>query len=291
MRKPFIAAAGVVAAVGSTLTALPASAAVSDVPADCSAYTTAYRSDGQRLAYGYNARKAGITSYPGDKLAWVPSAWQQWGAAGDTDLFISSELATHPTDGYIYDLERRGERTNGVWKMTKNTSARIASGFAGTRILANGSTYLYRVAGTSLYRYKVTYGGTKPTLSAPVTLRTTGWNAVKTLTFERTEGTGSAKVDVLIGTKTSGELVEWRVNVATPSTISSTVLKTTGWAGFSSLTSGYCGSHQNGRSLLGITAAGAASIYFDANRADRIGTDIKGGSLGSLGWTAKSYGQ
>jgi len=291
MRKTLLATAGVLAVAGSTLTALPAGAAVGDVPADCAAFTTAYRSDGQRLSYGYNARKTSVTAHPGDKLAWVPSAWQQWGAAGDTDLFISSELATHPTDGYLYDLERRGERTNGVWKMTRNTSSRIASGFAGTRILANGSTYLYRVAGTSLYRYKVSYTSTTPTLSAPVTLRTTGWNAVKTLTFERTEGTGTAQVDVLIGTKTSGELVEWRVNVAKPSTISSTVLKSTGWAGFSSLSSGYCGSHVNGRSLLGITAAGAASVYFDANRTDRIGTDIKGGSLGSLGWTAKGYGQ
>ncbi|MEU4393264.1 hypothetical protein [Kribbella sp. NPDC023855] len=128
-------------------------------------------------------------------------------------------------------------------------------------------------------------------MSAPVRLRATGWNAVKTLTFERTEGTGTAKVDVLIGTKTSGELVEWRINVAKPTTISSTVLKSTGWGGFTSLSSGYCGSHPSGRSLLGITAAGAAAVYFDANRTDRRGTDIKGGSLGSLGWTAKGYGQ
>ncbi|WBQ02885.1 hypothetical protein [Kribbella sp. CA-293567] len=291
MRKTLAAATGVLAlaVVGTTLTALPANAALSDVPVDCSAYTTAYRSDGQRLSYGYNARKTSVTAYPGDKLAWVPTAWQQLGAAGDTDMFMSSELATHPTDGYLYDLERRGQRTNGVWKMTQNTATRMASGFAGTRILANG-TYLYRVAGTSLYRYTVSYTSGKYVVSAPKTLKTTGWDSVKTLTYERTEGTGSAKVDVLIGTKTNGELKEWRVNHATPTTIGSTVLQT-GWAGFSSLTSGYCGAHLNGRSLLGITPAGAASVFFDANQADRIGTDIKGGSLGALSWTAKGYGQ
>jgi hypothetical protein len=166
----------------------------------------------------------------------------------------------------------------------------MASGFAGTRILANG-TYLYRVAGTALYRYKVSYTNGKYVVSAPTTLRTTSWDSVKTLTYERTEGTGSAAVDVLIGTKTNGELKEWRINLANPATIGSTVLQTTGWAGFGTLSSGYCQSHQAGRPLLGITTAGAASIYFDANQSDRIGTDIKGGSLGSLGWTAKSYGQ
>ncbi|QNE21847.1 hypothetical protein F1D05_32930 [Kribbella qitaiheensis] len=289
MRKPFVAALAL-AAIGSALTALPASAAIADVPADCGTYTTAYRSDGQRLAYGYDARKTSITSYPGDKLTWVPSAWQQLGGAGDVDLFISSELAAHPTDGYLYDVERRGERTNGVWKMTKNTAIRITAGFGGTRILANG-TYLYRVAGTSLYRYSVSFVNGEWVLSAPVTLRSTSWDTVKTLTFERTEGTGSAAVDVLVGTKTNGELKEWRINLANPSTIGSTVLQSTGWSGFSSLSTGYCQSHPNGRPLLGITSAGAASVYFDANQSDRLGTDIKGGSLGSLGWTAKSYGQ
>ncbi|MEV8372518.1 hypothetical protein AB0P21_07255 [Kribbella sp. NPDC056861] len=290
MRKPFIAAVGAIALAGTALTALPASAAVGDVPAECAVYTTAYRSDGQRLSYGYDARKTSITSYPGDKLTWVPSAQQQIGGAGDTDLFISSELVTHPTDGYLYDLERRGERTNGVWKMTKNTATRMSSGFANTRILTIG-TYVYRVAGTALYRYTLTYTGGKYVVSAPTTLKATGWDAVKTLTYERTEGTGAAAVDVLIGTKTNGELKEWRVNLATPTTIGSTVLQSTGWSSFGSLSSGYCQSHQAGRPLLGITPAGAASIYFDANQTDRIGTDIKGGSLGALNWTAKSYGQ
>ena len=53
----------------------------------------------------------------------------------------------------------------------------------------------------------------------------------------------------------------------------------------------YCDSRPNGRALMGITAEGRASVYFDANAKDRIGTDIKGGSLGALGWTAKAYGQ
>jgi hypothetical protein len=292
MRSSLLSGASVaVAAVaGLVLNPLQATAAVADVPADCGVYTSAYRSDGQRLSYGYAAQKTSVTAYPGDKLAWVPSAHQQLGGAGDTDLFISTEVAAHPTDGYLYRLDRRGERTNGVWKMTQNTATRMKSGFANTRILASG-TYLYRVAGTSLYRYSLTWPNGVPTLSAPTTLKTTGWDSVKTLTFERTEGTGAAAVDVLIGTKTNGELKEWRINLTAPTTIGSTVLRASGWSSFASLGTGYCQSHPNGRPILGIAATGSASVYFDANAKDRIGTDIKGGSLGALGWTAKAYGQ
>ncbi|GAB2557137.1 hypothetical protein [Kribbella endophytica] len=289
MRKALLAAA--LTATGLVLsTQQYAVAAVADVPVDCGVYMSAYRSDGQRLSYGYNGNKTSITSYPGDKLAWVPSAQQQLGGAGDTDLFISTEVAAHPTDGYLYRLDRRGERTNGVWKMTQNTATRMKSGFANTRILASG-TYLYRVAGTSLYRYQLTWPNGVPTLSAPTTLKTTGWDSVKTLTFERTEGTGAAAVDVLVGTKTNGELKEWRINLATPTTIGSTVLQASGWSSFAALSTGYCGSHPAGRPLLGVASTGSASVYFDANATDQIGTDIKGGSLGALGWTAKAYGQ
>ncbi|WP_199442985.1 hypothetical protein [Umezawaea beigongshangensis] len=291
MRKTFAAAALALSAVGATLTAAPADAAIGDVPADCSTYTTAYRSDGQRLAYRYAAGTTDVTSYRGDTLAWVPSALQALGGGGDPDLFISSEVAAHPTDGYLYDIERRGERINGVWVMTRNTATRMASGFADTRILASGTTYLYRVAGSSLHRYTVSYTNGQFAVSAPLTLRTTGWDSVNTLTFARSEGTGSAEVDVLVGTKTNGELKEWRINLATPTTIDSTVLRSAGWSGFSSLSIGSCQAHPNGRSLIGITPAGTASVYFDASRGDEIGTDIKGGSLGALGWTAKSYGQ
>ncbi|MET7282853.1 hypothetical protein ABZS29_31785 [Kribbella sp. NPDC005582] len=261
------------------------------VPADCGVWTTAYQSSGQRVSYGYTNQQTQVVSYPGDTLPWVPTAQQQLGGAGDIDLFISSELVTHPTDGYIYALERRGERTNGVWKMTRNELKRLSSGFAGTRVLAYGYPYLYRVAGTSLFRHEVSYTDGAWAVSAPVRLASTNWDGVKTFTFERTEGTGAAAVDVLIGTKSNGELKEWRINRATPTSISSTVLKTTGFSTFGSLSTGYCQEHPAGRPLLGITPAGAASAYFDATANDRSGADITGGSLGALGWTGKAYGQ
>ncbi len=292
MRKTILSAAAAfaLAATGLTLMTSSSGAAVGDVPADCSVYTAAYRSDGQRVSYGYSASKTSVTSYPGDKLAWVPTAHQQLGGSGDADAFNSSELATHPTDGYIYLQQRQAVRTDGVWKMTKNTATRLKAGFGGTKILAYGYPYLYRVAGTSLYRYTV--GATDGVPTAQVKLAGTAWDTVKTLTYERTEGTGTAAVDVLVGTKSNGELKEWRINRATPtSSIASTVLKSVGWAAFTSLSTGYCQDHPNGRPLLAITATGSASVHFDANKTDRSGTDIKGGSLGLLGWTARAYGQ
>ncbi|MFC0626257.1 hypothetical protein [Kribbella deserti] len=286
------ASAFALAATGIVFISSPSEAAVGDVPAGCSVYTAAYRSDGQRVSYGYSASKTSVTAYTGDKLAWVPTAHQQLGASGDPDTFNSTELATHPTDGYLYLQQRSGTRTNGVWKMTKNTATRVKAGFGGTTILASGYPYLYRVAGTSLYRHTVTYPNGVLTISAPVKLPGTAWNTVKTLVFERTEGTGTAAVDVLIGTKSNGELKEWRIKQATPtSAYASTVLRSTGWGAFTSLSTGYCQSHPNGRPLLAITATGSASVHFDANKADKSGVDIKGGSLGALGWTARAYGQ
>ncbi|TDD51607.1 hypothetical protein E1263_29950 [Kribbella antibiotica] len=285
-----IALTAVLTLAATGLMNAPASAAAV-VPADCGVWTTAYQSSGQRVSYGYTNQQTQVVSYPADTLPWVPTAQQQLGGAGDTDLFISSELVTHPTDGYIYALERRGERTNGVWKMTRNETIRLTSGYAGTRVLAYGYPYMYRVAGTALYRHEVSYANGSWVVSAPVRLAATSWDGVKTFTYERTEGTGTAAVDVMIGTKSNGELKEWRVNRATPTTIASTVLKTTGFATFGSLASGYCQNHPTGRPLLGITPAGAASAYFDATANDRSGADITGGSLGSLGWTGKGYGQ
>lgn len=298
MRKSILAAATAltVAATGIAVTgvgmpARPASAALSDVPADCSVFTAAYRSDGQRLSYGYSGGETSTRAYANDNLGWVPSAHQQIGGSGSDTIFRSTEYAAHPTDGWLYKLSRQGELVDGAWQVTAMSADRLKNGFADTHILATASPYLYRVAGTSLYRYTETYVDDVFTLSSPVQLAGTGWDTVNTLTYERTTGTGTAAVDVLIGTKANGQLKEWRINRATPTTITSKVLRGSGWAPFTSLSTGYCDAHPNGRPLLGITAAGAASVYFDANSTDGIGTDIKGGSLGSLGWTAKAYGQ
>ncbi|MFY1691183.1 hypothetical protein [Plantactinospora sp. WMMB782] len=280
-----LAVAGVVGPVG------PATAALSDVPADCGVSTAAYRSDGQRLSYAYRDRTTSTSAYLDDNLGWVPSAHQQIGGAGDDTFFRSTEYAAHPTDGWVYKVSRQGQLVDGSWEITAQTASRLKSGFADTRVLATASPYLYRVAGTSLYRYTETYVDDVFTLSSPVKLAGTGWDTVNTLTYERSEGTGSAAVDVLIGTKTNGQLKEWRINRATPTTISSKVLRSSGWAGFTSLSTGYCSAHPDGRALLGIKATGAASVHFDANAKDGVGTDINGGSLGSLGWTAKAYGQ
>ena len=287
MRKVYAAGAAVVVVAGLVLGGGSASAAVGDVPGDCGVWTTAYKADGQRISYGYEGGAKKTVQYPGDKLAWVPSAQQQTGAAGDTDLFISSELVTHPTDGYLYRLERRGERTNGVWAMTRNQATRVTSGFGGTKVLAIGSSYLYRIAGTALYRYTISYANGVPQLSGKKTLAATNWDTVKTFTYERT----AAGVEVFVGTKTNGQLKEWRIPVATPTSITSKVLQNSGWSGFASLSTGYCSSHPAGRPLLGIATSGSASVYFDANATDGVGTDIKGGSLGALGWTGKTYGQ
>jgi len=169
------------------------------------------------------------------------------------------------------------------------TATRLKAGFGATRILAYGYPYLYRVTGSALYRYTIDSATGVP--SAAVRLASTGWDTVNTLDYERTAGTGAGALDVLIGTDAGGQLKEWKINRATPTQITAKVLRPSGWLPFTSLSTGFCADHPAGRPLLSITAAGKASVHFDANKTDGLGTDIKGGSLGDLNWTARAYGQ
>ncbi|MFF0339833.1 hypothetical protein [Kribbella sp. NPDC004875] len=298
MRRPILAgatalavAATGLAAAAITGTARPATAAVGDVPADCSVYTTAYRTDGQRLSYGYDGGETSTTEYFGDTLPWVPSAYQQLGASGDDTTIRTTEIAAHPTNGWLFKVSRELYKAeDGVWMIRTMSASQLIDGFAGTRILATGSPYLFRVTGTTLYRYKEKYVDGVFTYSAPTKLATVGWSSVNTLVHEGTRGTGSNTADVLIGTKTNGELREWTINRATGK-ITGKTLRSSGWASFTSLSTGFCEDHPNGRPLLAITADGRASAHFDADKSDGVATDMKGASLGSLGWTAKAYGQ
>lgn len=296
MRKSIVAAATALTVVATGLvvagvvgTARPATAALGDVPADCHVSASAYRSDGQGLTYRYSAKKTSTEALPGDKLSFVPTGLVGFASIGGEDFWEDRLLVTHPTDGHIHHVKRVAQRIDGVWKITELTVQRVESGFAGTRLLTMAWPYVYRIAGNSLYRYKFAYANGEPTISAPVKLSGGAWDTVNTLKYQRTVGTGSAATDVLLGTKSNGELKEWRVNYASPAAITSTVLKASGWSPFISLSRGFCDSRPNGRVLLGITAAGRASVHFDANATDGVGTDIKGGSLGLLGWTEKVY--
>jgi hypothetical protein len=295
LRKPILSAAVAftLAATGLVVLSSSSGAAVGDVPDDCAVATAAYRSDGQRLGYRYERNSdspAQVLAIEGDKLPWVPTALtlgNRWGVSPGQS-FSRLEFAVHPTDGYVYELDRAAVRGDDhVWRMTKNTATRLTGGFGGTRILAYAYPYLYQVKGDSLYRYLLADG-----LRDRVKMPGTAWDTVKTLVYERTGGTDTAPVHVLIGTKTNGELKEWRIKATNPpaTTIPSTVLRSAGWGSFTSLSTGTCENHLSGRALLGITATGSASVYFDASARDWDGIDIKGGSLGALGWTAKAYG-
>ncbi|MGC4937563.1 hypothetical protein [Kribbella sp. DT2] len=278
------------AVTGVVGTAQPASAALGDVPADCSVFTTAYRSDGQRLTYEYSAQQTSTEALPGDNLGWVPTAFTGATGGGGEDSFESIDLATHPTDGWLYRVHRVGRLIDGAWQVTELTTTRIAPGFSGTRALAGGKyPYFFRLAGNSLYRFKLGSKDGLPTITTPVKLPGSDWNTVNTLKLRRTGGTADAPVHVLLGTKTNGQLREYRVDHATPATITSKILRPSGWEIFTSLNAGGCPSKPNGRPLLGITAAGRASVHFDANFTDGNGADIKGGTLGDLNWTEKAY--
>ncbi|GAB3816916.1 hypothetical protein [Kribbella italica] len=296
MRRSIVAGVTAVAVVATGLavtgilgSARPAAAALGDVPSDCKSWTTAYRSDGQRLSYNYSARKTITKAIVDDKLGWVPTGLAAGAESGSDDNYASASLVTHPTDGQLYYLHRVVQRIDGVEKVTKLTTTSLAAGFEGTRILADGPfPYYYRVAGNSLYRFQTTFGQEGPPISTPVKL-SGDWGTVNTLRYQRTGGTADAPVHVLFGTTSDGQLLEWRIPVTDPATITTKVLQATGWEEFTSLTQGSCASRPNGRLLLGIKPGGRVALRFDANAKDGKGTDFKGGSLGSVGWTEKAY--
>ncbi|TDD46398.1 hypothetical protein E1263_36720 [Kribbella antibiotica] len=296
MRRNILAAGIAVAVVatglvatGVAVTARSASAALSDVPADCRTRNAAYRTDGQALTYRYADKKTSTEAMPGDKLGWVPTGIVTFLESGSDGGRMNHSLATHPTDGTIYHIKRATDTIDGVEKVITHTVTPVKTGFGGTRFITMAYPFLYRAAGTSLYRYKLSFVDGKLILSGRATISSTAWDTVKTLNHQRTVGTGANAVDVLFGTKSNGQLKEWRINYATPAVISSKVLKETGWGSFTSLGRGSCNSRPNGRALMGVTAEGRASVYFDANEKDGLGTDIKGGSLGLVGWTEKAY--
>ncbi|GAA0581611.1 hypothetical protein HPO96_08110 [Kribbella sandramycini] len=290
-----VGVAGALAAAGLVVVTSSSGAAVGDVPAGCAAVTSAYKSDGQRLFYRYERNSdqpTKVESIPGDKLPWRPAALTLGGVWGESqDSFHREEFAAHPTDGYVYRIERAAERGDDrVWRMTQHKVTRLAAGFGGTRTLVYAYPYLYRFTAKSLYRYTVV--GQEGIPVDPVKMPGTGWGSIKTMIYERTGGTDAQPVDVLLGTTSAGALKEWRFRRGAPgSSIPSSVLRTTGWDTFTSLSTGSCEQHPEGRSLLAIQETGSVSWHFDANAKDSSGTDIKGGSLGALGWTEKAYGE
>ncbi len=213
----------------------------------------------------------------GVAVGWVPTGLATIARSGGDETFTSRSLATHPTDGYLHLIDRVGRTAGGVRKVTEQTVTRVGPGFAGTRLLTAADRSVYRVAGRTLYRYE--FAGGRRTISAPVEL-SGDWGEVNTLKLQRTEGSQ----DVLIGTTSSGQLREWRVDHATPAAITSTVLAETGWEAFTALGVGVC-DYPNSRVLLGITAVGTAVVDFEASASSAPKVD----ALGALGWTAKAY--
>ena len=300
MRKSIAAAVAAlsVATTGVVLVVRPSTAAVGEattaadgVPADCSVSAVAYRAaDEQRLNYGFSAgRPAGTESMFGD-ARWVPEAMTQMRDTSDATNIDTVEYAARAGHDRLFRVVRHAEFHDGAWFFKTQSATHVGLGYAGTRVLAASAPYVYSLSGSVLYRSKeVTYADGTPGLADPVKLAT-NWGSVNTLIFERRAGTGTSAVDVLIGTKSNGELKEWRINRATPTKITSTVLRGSGWESFTSLANGRCTEHPNGRVLLGITAAGSATVRFDPNRTDGVGSDFVGGPLGSLGWTEKAFG-
>ena len=289
------AAALAVTALAATLgLAAPAQAAPAatdpSVPSTCGAGLNAVRSDGKPVWYQY-ADDTASSRIVGLNLGFVPPAMQNIGGAGDDTTSISDYYVVRP-DGALLDLHREGRlRPNGTWKYTQSTTVLVTSGWGGVRILGYGYPYLYAVSGDSLVRWKATYANGYVPIE-PVTVAATGFASVRTLSVGRVVDLGGGRqADALLTTLASGALVQLTVPYDTPTAMTSTTLKATGFGSYTSLGTGWCETG-DGLAMLGITDKGKAYVYYDADATDGSGADIVGGSvMVAKGWKATAYSQ
>lgn len=159
------------------------------------------------------------------------------------------------------------------------TMKRLSGSWKGTKSLAASRKYIYRVTGTSLYRYEIGWGG------VPVRGRMvarSGYGAVKTLTSDYS----TAQADTLIATTTGGALRQIKVRRTSTGTTTSVTLRRTGFQNFRSFTAGGCWDRPWAGTYLGVTQAGGVYAYYDSDRTDAR-VNFKGGRVGT--WAHRTY--
>lgn len=299
-RVTTIASLATAALAGAALAAAPAgatptsssgntsTAAVPGVPLSCMAVFQAYSAPGSLYWYEYRNGRATSTRVSSNALGWQPTSNQQLGAAGDGGTsFFSSELATSK-GGKLMQIRRDGKMVDGAWSVSQQAQTLQSSGWSGTRALANGPR-LYRLHGSTLTRY--TLGSQvlpKASVSGAVKVGSR-FGGVRTLVYERSGVNNGKTIDVFLATDTSGRLLEYRFERTAPTRWTTKVLKSSGFANVPALTTAPCGT--KGRTIGTITDSNAMRVYYDANRSDSRGSDIKGGWTGKSGLTLPAFGQ
>ena len=260
--------------------------AVPGIPTSCMAHWDAYSAAGHQYWYQYKGGTTSARRVSTNTLCWQPTAEQQMGAAGDSTTFQSTEIATSkgsklmrvairgtvkgssvPTPvGEDPEVERLVRDPRHVREQLPLPAARLD-----THAL-HPSLGLHRRAGHRRGHAVAT-----------------GLGGVRSIIYSRKASTSTGQVDVILANDTSGRLVEYRIPHNTPTKWTRTILKTSGFQYYRARTTSPCGTR--GRTIGGITDGGRMFVYYDANRSNLSGSDIKGGNTGRTGLNLPAFGQ
>ncbi len=260
------------------------------VARQCSILIAGVRPDSSLVGFRYE--KGRVDSEVAGKIGWVPRT-----------MTTVTDLQAEETyfwairdDGTLYRISVVQD-DGGV----RVDAKRVAGGWGEIRVLAAGSptgdtgvTYLYGLTVTGGLKRYVTSPDGERLLSAK-TIATTGWNDIRTLSFDRVQLTGPRtnprEADVMLAITRRGYLAEFAFPRTTYLMWNRTNLRTSTWNVFSTVTSGFCDSDRPSRPIMAVTPAGAAYLYVDQNGNDRWGGDISRGTKVATWSGVKLYNQ
>ena len=271
------ASAAVLGTSGALTAAGPAAAvdyAVhSAIPKDASGYLNVLHGTSSTrtvvLSGGRISVSAGVSGFPFpvEKVIFI-------GDAGGPDGGHSSMIAIR-NDGYMYGLTRYWKNDSAGKSSQSWSSRRYGPGWLGTEDMVidrrNGHLFRLTTNGTlTRYRFALTSFSDKQVVFS-------AGGSVRSIAVDRTVTHLGAPAAVLLANTTHGDLREYIVPLSNPSQWRSRILRPagTGWQQFSKLT---VTQHGNGRIIMGMNDALQVRAYFDPNRSDFVGTDIRGGA-------------
>lgn len=292
-----LAAAGLSAATAlSLLPTLPAGAtplegdagATAAASRNCYAYSSTFASDTNlwQSGYGYGRSSSMPVYQRWGKSGFLPTAYtESWFfVLGDS---VPLRLAISPA-GNLWHLSTVTDPASKAEYNRAIKRVKIASNWGALRLLTVSDNteatdakpvYLYAVTKAgALRRYTVRWPkGLNVSITGATTIATTGYADVTSMSWARTAGvvrSGRAQTaDMILMTTSSGKLKEISVPRVSTTAIRTVVLRSSGFRGVDSITSGSCESG-SGRYILATTKANRGLVYWDANARDFAGKDI-----------------
>ncbi|MDI3329746.1 MAG: hypothetical protein QJR09_03280 [Micrococcus sp.] len=282
MKKTLARALALATIVTGASIAVPTSAAAStptydvpdSIPTQCTARMQTVDHSGN---YGQVFMSEGRISHTvdGGRFPFVPQSLIPYGSIGAEDSHgffggLQYVLAIAP-DGRAHDIIFQHETDNqgGHWVSLLDDTV-IGHGWQTTEDLTLHREFAYRLT-TDGYLVRYTWGGGGLTDKTQVF---SGGTSIRTIAHDRRISWNGGQADVLLTVTTGGKLREYIVPVDDPTAWSARNLKDSTWGTYSQLSTDPCGT--TGRVIMGRHDNGQVAVWYDRNRNDFSGADIRG---------------